>query len=156
MKIEYKGSYIATHYGKLSLPDAIELVKNVDDDEVNINDIVLTPNNDFEKRHMIREEISRMAGDTESILGTTTDAMHMLFHAFSKHIIALKSASSLADVNAASDDFLATAESFLEHEEDGCCLPYKLKGEESVLEDIKIRAISVSDIISKVPDVIAE
>jgi len=118
------------------------------DDEVFSNWYVLYIK-DLEKRDL-RNKITEQAGDSTSLLGTTADGVQLLLYAFSKHMIALNNAQSLADVRASADEFVALSASFLSKVDSGeVRLPFLVKGLDSVVGDIEDRATKVADVLAQ-------
>ncbi|TDO97452.1 hypothetical protein [Marinomonas balearica] len=99
-------------------------------------------------RFKTRGTIKTRVGDTNSVLGTTTDGMQLLLHAFSQLNTALSAASSLAEVRAAAEPFNELATGFLAKVEAGeVSLPFQVKGVENVVSDIENRATQVAEIL---------
>ncbi|NQZ32529.1 MAG: hypothetical protein HRU06_14775 [Oceanospirillaceae bacterium] len=97
----------------------------------------------------IREKISENAGDSDSLLGTTADGVQLLLYAFSQLTVALNSASTLAEVRAASAPHIDMANRFLTKCESGeVKLTFMAKGVDNVVSDIEQRATAVSKVLS--------
>ena len=100
------------------------------------------------KSERIRSEIQSHAGDNASLLGTAADGVQLLLFAFSQMTVALKQASSLAEVREAAAPFNDLAISFLSKVESGDVkLPFQAKGLESVVSDIETRATAVTEVL---------
>ncbi len=95
-----------------------------------------------------RAEI-KTAGDTDSILGTTADCAQLLLLHFSKLIVALESANSLADVRAAALPFKSLATQFVNDVDAGeVVITSSIKTEQTVMADIGVRATHVSRVLA--------
>jgi len=104
---------------------------------------------DEEQIHVLRQKISTTAGDTDSLLGTTSDGVQLLLHAFAQLTVGLHQASSLAQVREAAEPFNELATQFLAKVESGeVRWPYIDKGREPVMVEIEQRATKVADILA--------
>lgn len=102
------------------------------------------------QRKQLRAAITQESGDIKSILGTTTDGMHLLLLAFSQMTVALHQANSLAAVRQAAALFYPVATDLLDKvEAQQVQLPYQVKGMEAALSDIEHRATTVAKILTK-------
>jgi hypothetical protein len=101
-----------------------------------------------EQRSVIRQQISKAAGDNATLLGTTIDATQLLFYAFTSLIAKLNTATSLAQVREAAAPFADISTGFLSKVEDGeVKLPFMIKGLESVVSDIEQLATAVAEVL---------
>ncbi len=99
-----------------------------------------------EQRQMIRAQIESQAGDTMSLLGTASDGAQLLLYHLATLVKGLSTAGSLAEMRDATDAFTPLAEAFLAKVAAGeVKLPFQLKGEEAVMQEIETRATAVSD-----------
>ncbi|WP_299005026.1 hypothetical protein [uncultured Shewanella sp.] len=93
----------------------------------------------------LRAAIEDEAGDIRSLLGTTNDAMQMLFYHFSKVILELEKINSIDDVKSVGENFRVLAKDFIDSvESDSTSLTLKTKGEKLILNDIKSRSNIIS------------
>lgn len=98
----------------------------------------------------IRHDIELEAGDTQSLLGTTSDAVQMLLYAFCVLVKGLQDSNSVDEVNQSMQAFQPMAGQFLSGLESGDIkLPFQAKGLESVIADIVNRSGSVYDVLSR-------
>lgn len=98
------------------------------------------------QRNAIRTAIANGAGDTESLLGTTSDAAALAVYGLASLVAKLATANSLAEVRDAAAPFAALSSDFLAKVESGeVVLPFMLKGLDTVVSDIETRATAVSD-----------
>ena len=101
-----------------------------------------------EANDLVRAKIKRGAGDTASLLGTTSDAASLAIYGLATLVAKLSTAQSLADVREAAAPFAALSAGFLAKVESGDIkLPFLIKGIESVVADIEARSTAVSDAI---------
>lgn len=101
----------------------------------------------------IRQKIHANAGDTESMLGTTSDAASLAVYGLAALVAELATAESLEDVRAAAAPFAALSADFLAQIESGeVKLPFLAKGIDVVVDDIKTRATAVSDALQSVQE----
>ena len=102
------------------------------------------------KRQMLRQVIEAQAGDSASLLGTTSDATQLLLYGFCQLVAALHKADSLADVRKAAKPFAGLAAGFLGKVESGeVKLPFMGKGLEKVVGEIEQRATSVAEVLAQ-------
>lgn len=93
----------------------------------------------------LRSEIQAQAGDTASLLGTTSDAVHLLLYEVAKLSQALYQAQSLQQVRSAAAPLYEILSSFATAVDAGeVRLPYRAKST-PVLADIEQRATAVHD-----------
>ena len=96
----------------------------------------------------IRSAIQSNAGDTLSLLGTTSDATQLLLYGFTTLIAKLHTANSLAEVREAAAPFAELSAGFLAKVEGGeVKLPFMVKGLDSVVSDIEQRATAVAEVL---------
>ena len=96
----------------------------------------------------IRSAIQSNAGDTLSLLGTTSDATQLLLYGFTTLIAKLHTANSLAEVREAAAPFAELSAGFLAKVEGGeVKLPFMVKGLDSVVSDIEQRATTVAEVL---------
>ena len=100
---------------------------------------------DLELRQIIRDKIRAEAGDTLSLLGTTSDATQFLLFEFFTLIVKLSKVHS-DSVKQATHSILPIAKAFLKKVEHGeVQLPYQTKGlEQEVMPEIEQRATAVT------------
>ena len=97
---------------------------------------------------LIRQKIQQQAGDNHSLLGTTSDATHLLLYGFTSLIAKLHNANSLADVKEAAAPFAELSADFQARLENGeIKLPFMDKGLDMVVDDIERRATAVADVL---------
>lgn len=103
----------------------------------------------IKKRNIIRKKIKKLGEDSESLLGTTTDAVHLLMYHFAKLTLAINTATSIDELKASSAGFNNLAQSFINNIESGDTkLPFNTKTGEKVIEDLSSRATIVTTAIS--------
>ena len=103
-----------------------------------------------EAKHRARKRIELQAGDSASLLGTTSDATQLLLYGFCQLVAALNKADSLADVRKAAKPFAGLAAGFLGKVESGeVKLPFMGKGLEKVVGEIEQRATSVAEVLAQ-------
>ena len=101
-------------------------------------------------RGLVRNAIAEKAGDSASLLGTTSDATQLLLYGFCQLVAALNKADSLADVRKAAKPYAELAAGFLGKVESGeVKLPFMGKGLEKVVSDIEQRATSVAEVLAQ-------
>jgi len=101
------------------------------------------------KRSLIRKKIKKSGEDSESLLGTTTDAVHLLMYHFAKLTLAINSASNIEELKASSAGFNDLAQSFINQIDSGDTkLPFNTKTGEKVIEDLGARATIINNAIS--------
>ena len=105
------------------------------------------------QKQLIRSKIQADAGDSASLLGTTSDATQLLLYGFCQLVAALHKADSLADVRKAAKPFAGLAAGFagfLGKVENGeVKLPFMGKGLEKVVGEIEQRATSVAEVLAQ-------
>jgi len=101
-------------------------------------------------RSAVRQRVKGAAGDTDSLLGTTSDAAALAIYGLAALVAKLSTANSLAEVREAAEPFALLSASFLakidtENPTEGeVVLPFMLKGLDSVVKDIEDRATAVA------------
>ena len=101
-------------------------------------------------KHRARKRIELKAGDSASLLGTTSDATQLLLYGFCQLVAALHKADSLADVRKAAKPYSELAAGFLGKVENGeVKLPFMGKGLEKVVGEIEQRATSVAEVLAQ-------
>ena len=101
-------------------------------------------------RGLVRNAIAEKAGDSASLLGTTSDATQLLLYGFCQLVAALHKADSLADVRKAAKPYSELAAGFLGKVESGeVKLPFMGKGLEKVVGEIEQRATSVAEVLAQ-------
>ena len=102
------------------------------------------------QKQLIRSKIQADAGDSASLLGTTSDATQLLLYGFCQLVAALHKADSLADVRKAAQPYSELAAGFLGKVESGeVKLPFMGKGLEKVVGEIEQRATSVAEVLAQ-------
>ena len=112
-----------------------------------------TPWSDDETRAKKRARIAEDAGDTLSLLGTTSDGAHLLLIHMARLATAPKVAQNIAAVRAAATPFANLMEAYLtkiDADPATAKLPYTVKpgGEAAALHEIETRATAVADALS--------
>jgi len=149
MNIKYQGKVIASIYSVISIKNAEVLVKNQIGEDFDPSLIELEPETDKERVGLIRRDIA-VSGDTDSILGTTSDNANLVLVEFSKLILALDSVSSIEDVKQAAASFKQNAEDLLTKlDSKEYSFPYLKKGLDNVLLEVGQRATSVNNVLFK-------
>jgi len=104
---------------------------------------------DYYRKAKLREQITATAGDTESLLGTTTDCAHLVLVGLSELVAGLSTANSLAEIRQAATGLNELLSEFLQRVQGNQLkLPYIDKGFTTTLTDITHRAQAVSDVIN--------
>ena len=102
------------------------------------------------QKQLIRSKIQADAGDSASLLGTTSDATQLLLYGFCQLVAALNKADSLADVRKAAKPYAELAGGFLGKVESGeVKLPFLAKGLEKVVGEIEQRATAVTEVLAQ-------
>lgn len=102
------------------------------------------------QQQQLRQQIYNEAGDSDSLLGTTADAVQLLLFAFAQLTVALNQAKTLTEVRQAATPFNDLATAFLGKVATGeVTLPFQAKGLESVVADIESRATAVSRVLQE-------
>ncbi|TMN89475.1 hypothetical protein CWB72_10585 [Pseudoalteromonas phenolica] len=95
-----------------------------------------------------RTQILYSVGDIQSLLGTTSDTVHLLLFEFAKLLDELSKVSSIDEVKAASFNTSQIFRSLLQKHTNGEFeFPYEHKGLEKVEADIEQRAQGITNII---------
>ena len=149
MKLFYQDNHIASIHGFISIHDAALIIQDTLNKKVILADIKLISETKNELRQSIRYKINLDAGDTPSLLGTTSDCVQLLLLHFSKLIVALESANSLEDVRAAAQSFKPLATQFVAAVDSGeVRLTLDVKTAETVINDVGLRATHVSNVLA--------
>lgn len=100
-------------------------------------------------KHVTRRTIARDIGDTETLLGTTSDATQLLLYETAKLATALSTANSLAEVRAAAQPLADLLGPLATAVDAGTVkLPYQTKGgAATVLPEIEQRATAVAEVL---------
>ncbi len=119
------------------------------DNDLSADDVTITWSDD-ETKASKRARIAEDAGDTLSLLGTTSDGAHLLLIHMARFLTAVKTAPNLAAVKAAATPFADLMEDYLakiDADPPTARLPYAVKpgGEAAVLTEIETRATAVAD-----------
>ena len=141
-RIEKNGQLIAAIQ-----PDMLE--DWLADNNLTADDVTITWSDD-ETKAKKRARIAEDAGDTLSLLGTTSDGAHLLLIHMARFLTAVKTAPNLAAVKAAATPFADLMEAYLaklDAEEPTARLPYAVKpgGEAAAIREIETRATAVAD-----------
>ena len=100
-------------------------------------------------RERNREKIKTNCGDIESLLGTTSDSVHLLLYVVSQMTVALNTANSLAEVRAAAAPFKDVAEAFVNKvTAEEVKLPYQAKAFDTIMAEIEARATAVTEVLT--------
>lgn len=102
---------------------------------------------DFYHKQKIRAAIYQSAGDLETLVGTLSDAVHLLLTGFIDLVTQLNQATSLAEVRAASEPlqqrFIAIAQKI---ENKSLQFPFQIKSIEEVIHEIIQRSQAVTEV----------
>lgn len=99
----------------------------------------------------IRGMVNSSVGDTESLVGITSDAATLAIYGMASISVALANANNLADVRSAVEPFAALSTDFLGKIEAGeIVLPFMLKGIDAVVAEIGGSATKVSEALRSV------
>jgi hypothetical protein len=110
--------------------------------------------NDEANKHLqiqqIRNSIEAKAGDTDSILGTTANAAHMLFVAVSTIVTSINKAENLSYVKKGIKPLIQVSEKILKKvKNEEIVLPYTLNNLDDVVAEIGKRANAVSEVLKE-------
>ena len=98
---------------------------------------------------VMRSKIKEGAGDLQSLVGTSTDAICYLLYELGQLLPALSNAQSLAEVRAAAAPLAATLGAFAQSvDESSIRLPYQNKSTD-VLDDVASRATEVAQVLAE-------
>ena len=107
----------------------------------------------LEMRDRVRDEIQQNAGDLHSLLGTASDAGGLVLVELLRLAGALAGADSLAEVRTAAERLETLGAPFLEKIDSGeVQLPYMVKGEAAVMDDVAERGVVVSTALRAIAD----
>jgi len=102
----------------------------------------------IEARDAVRARIGSEAGDTASLLGTTSDAASLAIFGLASLVAKLATADSLKEVRDAAKPFAAMSAEFLTKVESGDVqLPFMVKGIPNVIADIEARSTAVTGVL---------
>ena len=153
MIIFYKNEKVGTFIGVPDLDLCAAMAIKSQGDVIDYAQISMKPETAEEKIALIRSGIDKNAGDTASMIGTTTDATQLLLFGFATLIKNLNTASSIAEVRQAAAPFDDLATGFLSKVESGeVKLPFQQKGISTVVSDIENRATAVADVLSEMQE----
>lgn len=148
MIIYYDSRKIGHYNGIPSIELCMAMTQQNDDDVLSPELISITPETKEESVALVRSGIEKSVGDNASLLGTTSDATHLLLYGFTSLIAKLHNANSLADVKEAAAPFAELSAGFQERLENGeVKLPFMDKGLDVVVGDIERRATVVADVL---------
>lgn len=124
----------------------MQALAGVIDGEIDPAKVERVPQTPGETKSLVREAITDTAGDTLSLLGTTSDGSQLLLFHLAKLVTGLAAAQSLEDMRTAAAEFEPTASAFLANVDSGAVkLPFQLKGEATVMAEIETRATAVTE-----------
>lgn len=99
-------------------------------------------------RDDVRLSIEQQVADTESLLGTTSDTVHMLLNELSGFVNKLSDASTLAEMRTSTTSLKAAIGDIETKVAAGeLSFPYQTKGQDAVMTDIMTRANGVDTVI---------
>ena len=102
-----------------------------------------------QSRIELRAAITAGAGDTDSLLGTTTDVTHLLLLHIGSAFAALSTATTVEAVRKAALPFADLTAPFRAGVQSGKVqLPFLAKGVPAILEDVETRATAVADVLA--------
>ncbi len=147
--IEKDGQVIAAVH-----PDMLE--DWLEENDLSADDVTVRWSDD-ETKAKKRARIAEDAGDTLSLLGTTSDGAHLLLIHMARLATALKTAQNIAAVRAAATPFADLMEAYLaklDADPATAKLPYAVKpgGEAAALLEIETRATAVADALTVVQE----
>ncbi|KZX00424.1 hypothetical protein JL49_11025 [Pseudoalteromonas luteoviolacea] len=101
-----------------------------------------------QSREVVRSALEQQVADSESLLGTTSDTVHLLLNELSGFVNKLSSAQTLAEMRASTES-LKTAIGDVETKVTNgeLSFPYQTKGQSDVMADIISRANGVDAVI---------
>ncbi len=128
----------------------------LEENDLSADDVTIIWSDD-ETKAKKRARIADDAGDTLSLLGTTSDGAHLLLIHMARLATALKTAQNIAQVRAAATPFADLMEPYLakiDADEPTAKLPYAVKpgGEAAALLEIETRATAVADALTAVQE----
>jgi hypothetical protein len=100
-------------------------------------------------RSAVRSQIAETAGDTESLLGATSDVLQLVLYHFSAMAAGLTKATNMQQVNAAAEPFYMLTQNFTQSVDGGQVkLTFNTKGVKEVLRDVGVRSTAICTVIS--------
>ena len=106
------------------------------------------PQNVQEALLLLREGIEPVAGDTESILGTTNDSTGLLLEEVGRFMAAVNTASDIADIKTAAQPLANALEPLVAAVDAKTCkLTHHVKGTGTVVKDHYTRAHAVAGVL---------
>ncbi|MBQ4814013.1 hypothetical protein J8M20_21790 [Pseudoalteromonas luteoviolacea] len=101
-----------------------------------------------QSRALVRTQLEQQVADTESLLGTTSDTVHLLLNELSAFVNKLSAAQTLAEMRASTES-LKTAIGDVETKVTNgeLSFPYQTKGQSDVMADIIARANGVDAVL---------
>ncbi|OCQ18984.1 hypothetical protein A7985_22450 [Pseudoalteromonas luteoviolacea] len=101
-----------------------------------------------QSRAVVRTQLEQQVADTESLLGTTSDTVHLLLNELSAFVNKLSAAQTLAEMRASTES-LKTAIGGVETKVTNgeLSFPYQTKGQSDVMTDIIARANGVDAVL---------
>ncbi|KZN66826.1 hypothetical protein [Pseudoalteromonas luteoviolacea] len=99
-------------------------------------------------RQAVRTNLEQQVADSESILGTTSDTVHLLLNELSGFVNKLSAAQSLAEMRSSTTSLKAAIGDIETQVANGSLsFPYQTKGQSDVMNDIIARANGVDAVI---------
>ena len=99
-------------------------------------------------KHEMREVIKEKVGDTETLLGTTSDGTQLALYMLAELLEAINTATTLDDLKTAIHPRLPLAQQYLAGVADGTVVPtFIVKGVDAVVADVKERSTEVSNVL---------
>lgn len=100
------------------------------------------------KKDQLRNKISLESGDLSTLLGTTSDSIHLVLVELAKLCESLNKATTLAEVRSSAKPLTDLLAGFIAKvNSNEVQLPYQAKGIDQVIADIENRATSVAKIL---------
>ena len=99
-------------------------------------------------KHEMREVIKEKVGDTETLLGTTSDGTQLALYMLAELLEAINTATTLDDLKTAIQPRLPLAQKYLAEVADGTVVPtFIVKGVDAVVADVKEHSTEVSNVL---------
>ncbi|WP_194094659.1 hypothetical protein [Marivivens aquimaris] len=151
MKILYNYATILNYGGFCSQTAAIAMARDQIGADFDPNLVSREAVTSVEAKLLVREAIGEIAGDQQSLLGTTSDAIGLLFFEVAKFAIAMKDQNSLADIRSAATPLADMMAPVIARVEAGdTLLTHQVKGEANVIEEMEQRATQVATVLQSV------
>jgi diphthamide synthase (EF-2-diphthine--ammonia ligase) len=100
------------------------------------------------ERSRKRTAIAQSAGDTDSLLGTTSDALQILLYQMAMMAESLAKATSLQQMREAAEPFHLLTSFFVDQVASGDVkLTFQEKGVKPILRDVGVRSTAIYDVI---------